>query len=67
MDNTEFMNPIDLGKLIEGIREGNENYEKFLFSEYDRLMNRIKSLELQGQQIFRVLERNQYKTTIKIK
>ena len=62
MQETRFLDPTYLGNLIEAVKGGDEDAYNSLFEEYERLQGRIKNLELQASQLYRICERNAYQS-----
>lgn len=46
MPNTIFIEPFTKHLLIQELKNGNDKAEELIHQEFDRLENRIKSLEL---------------------
>lgn len=42
---TQFLSPIEQGRLIERIKDGDEQAERYFLEEFLRLERRIKQLE----------------------
>ncbi|MEM7087919.1 MAG: hypothetical protein AAF489_17185 [Bacteroidota bacterium] len=57
---TEFLDPIQIGTLVSGIKSGDDAYVELLCKELDRLRNRIMELEMNTALLVNAYSNNKY-------